>query len=75
MDGSLGEFGIDLAIVVIISLVFSLVEGTFILPAHVAHSKALKEILIAGTVNYSNLQKIKFQKSKFIFVETNCFYI
>ena len=38
-------------------------------------NEALKEILIAGTVNYSNLQKIKFQKSKFIFVETNCFYI
>ncbi len=43
VDGSLGEFGIELAIVVIISLAFSLVEGTFILPAHVAYSKALQE--------------------------------
>lgn len=42
VDGSLGEFGIELAIVVIISLAFSLVEGTFILPAHVAYSKALQ---------------------------------
>lgn len=43
VDGSLGEFGVELAIVVIISLIFSLVEGTFILPAHVAYSKALQE--------------------------------
>lgn len=42
VDGSLGEFGVELAIVVIISLIFSLVEGTFILPAHVAYSKALQ---------------------------------
>ena len=45
MDGSLGEFGIELAVVVIISIAFSLIEGALILPAHVAHSKALK----AGT--------------------------
>jgi len=31
-----------MAIVVIFSLVFSLVEGALILPAHIAHSKALK---------------------------------
>lgn len=43
VDGNLGEFGVELAIVVIISLIFSLIEGTFILPAHVAYSKALQE--------------------------------
>ncbi len=43
IDGRMGEFGIELAIMVIISLIFSLIEGTFILPAHVAHSKALKD--------------------------------
>ncbi|MEZ5040327.1 MAG: efflux RND transporter permease subunit [Saprospiraceae bacterium] len=43
VDGSLGEFGIELAIVVIFSLSFSLLEGILILPAHVAHSKALKK--------------------------------
>ncbi len=42
LDGSMGQFGRDLAVVVIICLVFSLVEGALILPAHVAHSKALK---------------------------------
>jgi len=42
VDGSLGEFGIELAVVVIISIAFSLLEGAFILPAHVAHSNALR---------------------------------
>lgn len=41
LDGRLGEFFQDLAVVVIFSLIFSLVEGALILPAHVAHSKAL----------------------------------
>ncbi|MFT7120173.1 MAG: multidrug efflux pump subunit AcrB [Neolewinella sp.] len=41
LDGSLGDFFPELAIVVIFSLVFSLVEGAIILPTHVAHSKAL----------------------------------
>lgn len=41
LDGRLGEFAPDLAFVVIGTLLFSLVEGAFILPAHIAHSKAL----------------------------------
>jgi len=50
IDGSMGEFGIELAIVVIISLIFSLVEGALILPAHVAHSKALKSRDLAPNI-------------------------
>jgi len=42
IDGRLGDFFKEMAIVVIFSLVFSLVEGALILPAHIAHSKALK---------------------------------
>ncbi|MGK0314763.1 MAG: multidrug efflux pump subunit AcrB, partial [Saprospiraceae bacterium] len=42
IDGRLGDFFREMAIVVIFSLVFSLVEGALILPAHIAHSKALK---------------------------------
>lgn len=42
MDGRLGEFAPNMAFVVIATLLFSLIEGTLILPAHVAHSKALK---------------------------------
>lgn len=41
LDGRLGDFFVEMAIVVIFSLVFSLVEGALILPTHVAHSKAL----------------------------------
>ena len=42
IDGRLGDFFREMAVVVIFSLVFSLVEGALILPAHIAHSKALK---------------------------------
>ncbi len=41
IDGRLGEIFAEMALVVIFSLVFSLVEGAIILPTHVAHSKAL----------------------------------
>ena len=41
IDGRIGDFFVEMAIVVIFSLVFSLVEGALILPAHIAHSKAL----------------------------------
>lgn len=41
IDGNLGDFFREMAIVVILSLVFSLIEGAIILPTHVAHSKAL----------------------------------
>ena len=41
IDGRLGDFFSEMAIVVMFSLVFSLVEGAIILPTHVAHSKAL----------------------------------
>ena len=41
IDGRLGDIFREMAIVVIFSLVFSLVEGALILPTHVAHSKAM----------------------------------
>lgn len=41
LDGITGDFFKDVALVVILTLGFSLVEGALILPAHVAHSKAL----------------------------------
>jgi multidrug efflux pump subunit AcrB len=43
IEGSLGDIFRELSIVVIFSLVFSLVEGALILPAHIAHSKALRK--------------------------------
>jgi len=41
LQGGLGDRTRDLAFVVISTLLFSLVESTFILPSHIAHSKAL----------------------------------
>jgi multidrug efflux pump subunit AcrB len=42
LEGRLGDFFPQVSFVVIGCLIFSLVEGAFILPAHIAHSKALK---------------------------------
>jgi multidrug efflux pump subunit AcrB len=42
IEGQLGDFFGQMAIVVIFSLIFSLIEGVIILPSHVAYSKALK---------------------------------
>ena len=39
----MGEFGWQMGFVVIATLIFSLVEGAFILPAHIAHSRALNK--------------------------------
>jgi len=43
ISGFLGDVFKELAIVVIFTLVFSLIEGALILPAHIAHSKALQQ--------------------------------
>ncbi len=43
IEGQLGEIFYEMAIVVIFSLAFSLLEGFTILASHVAHSKALRE--------------------------------
>ena len=44
--GTVGDFFSEMAVVVILTLLFSLLEGAFILPAHVAHSKALDRELM-----------------------------
>ncbi|OJJ18045.1 RND transporter [marine bacterium AO1-C] len=42
IEGRIGDIFSNMAFVVICTLIFSLVEGALILPAHVSHSKALK---------------------------------
>lgn len=42
IEGRLGDIFQDMASVIILTLVFSLVEGALILPAHIGHSKALR---------------------------------
>jgi len=43
LEGALGDRARDLAFVVATTLIFSLLESFLILPAHIAHSKALHE--------------------------------
>ncbi len=42
LDGRIGEFFGEVSVIVILTLTVSLVEALIILPAHLAHSKALK---------------------------------
>ncbi|SMC46259.1 efflux RND transporter permease subunit [Cellulophaga tyrosinoxydans] len=44
LDGRIGEFFGEVSVIVILTLVVSLVEALIILPAHLAHSKALQPI-------------------------------
>ncbi|MCP4443534.1 MAG: efflux RND transporter permease subunit [Aureispira sp.] len=41
IEGRMGDIFLDMAIVVMVTLLFSLVEGVLILPGHLGHSKAL----------------------------------
>ncbi|BDS12534.1 efflux RND transporter permease subunit [Aureispira anguillae] len=43
IEGQMGDFMSNIAFVVITTLLFSLIEGFFILPAHIAHSKDLQQ--------------------------------
>ena len=43
LDGTIGDFFGEISVVVILTLVVSLVEALIILPAHLAHSKALRK--------------------------------
>ena len=44
LDSRIGEFFSEVAVIVILTLVVSLVEALIILPAHLAHSKALRPV-------------------------------
>lgn len=44
LDGRIGEFFAEVSVIVILTLVVSLVEALIILPAHLAHSKALQPL-------------------------------
>ena len=56
LNGKLGDRAVDIGFVVIATLLISLFEAIFILPSHIAHSKALRE--------NSGKQNIILQKSE-----------
>lgn len=44
LDSRIGEFFSEVSVIVILTLVVSLIEALIILPAHLAHSKALRKV-------------------------------
>ena len=43
LEGRFGDFYYEVSVVVVVTLLFSLLEALIILPAHIAHSRAMKE--------------------------------
>ncbi|MEM1119422.1 MAG: efflux RND transporter permease subunit, partial [Bacteroidota bacterium] len=43
LEGRFGDFYYEVAVVVVITLLFSLIEALIILPSHIAHSRAMKK--------------------------------
>lgn len=64
IDGRLGDFFSQMAIVVIFSLIFSLIEGAVILPTHVAHSKALSPDRDTNKVQQAFEQAMNWMRHK-----------
>lgn len=65
IEGRLGDFFSEMAIVVIITLAFSLIEGILILPAHVSHSSALNPDNKENIVTRSFDRLMRFLRDKF----------
>lgn len=64
IDGRLGDFFSEMAFIVIATLLFSLIEGVFILPAHVAHSKALDKNAQPGKFVQFTERLMKFMRNR-----------
>ena len=62
LDGRIGDFFGEVSVIVILTLVVSLVEALIILPAHLAHSKALRK---QGNAPKSGIGKV-FSKLRMI---------
>jgi multidrug efflux pump subunit AcrB len=64
IEGQLGDFFSSVAFVVIFTLLFSLVEGFFILPAHIAHSKDLEQGAKKNALEKTSTAFFDFLKTK-----------
>tara|TARA_A100000171_G_scaffold47762_1_gene54221 strand:- start:4140 stop:7340 length:3201 start_codon:yes stop_codon:yes gene_type:complete len=65
LDGRIGDFFSEVSVIVILTLVVSLVEALIILPAHIAHSKALKRETQEEKSQKKGIAKV-FQKLRII---------
>lgn len=64
IDGTLGDFFSQMAFIVIATLIFSLIEGVFILPAHIAHSKALDRNLKPSKLTQYSTKVLDYLKNR-----------
>ena len=64
LEGRIGDFANNIAFVVIVTLLFSLIEGFFILPGHVAHSNSLKRSEKDGAVEKKMAAFMDWMKMK-----------
>lgn len=60
IDGRMGDIFQNMAVVVIITLLFSLIEGILILPGHLSHSKALSKSGLEKNVVLRAMDAIMF---------------
>ena len=66
LDGRIGEFFGEVAVVVTLTLLVSLIEALIILPAHIAHSKALQKKELNATKNlFSRIDSFFTKMNKF----------
>ena len=66
LDGRIGEFFGEVSVVVILTLVVSLVEALIILPAHLAHSKALRKQNNVQKAGVAGMFQKAFSKLRYI---------
>ncbi|MDT8347842.1 MAG: efflux RND transporter permease subunit, partial [Flavobacteriaceae bacterium] len=77
LDSRIGEFYGELATLVILTLVVSLVEALIILPAHLAHSKALqpKEKRKKQGVFFTFMRGLNHHSERLMFYVRDTFYL
>ena len=66
LDGSIGDFFAEVSIIVMLTLIVSLVEALIILPAHLAHSKALTKQKNDAKKGIAGLLQKMFSKLRYI---------
>lgn len=65
IEGQLGDFFKDMASVIILTLVFSLIEGALILPAHIGHSKAMRRDFKPNKLEYAMRNVMSTMRDRF----------
>lgn len=65
LDGRFGDIFSEVSIIVILTLIVSLIEALIILPAHIAHSKALEKVTNKEKEKLGRIDKIFMKLRKF----------